>query len=360
MTSGVQTANLIVTCLFLTASTTVVSLRLWDRRVNRRLSLVLDDYAIIVSLIAGFLWTLCDIVWLSHFFLGVSEDLHDHQYKVYLINSYVSRLFYAISFDTAKVAIILFYIKVTDRLTQRTYWMVLCSFLAFMIFDLLLHFFILAVPCVPVTDFWDRAEQNMATPNCISTTTAARVINAFTFTTEVFIVLAPIPMLWLAGLNRQKRIALACMFSLGGLIILASSLKLANVLKSSRQTVAYNYAIVNTWTAVEFNTALIVAGCLPLKALFEARFMAVKRRFSSPDTSKHMSQDSEPYRKGSLAPSDPYDLENICSAEEPVSPQSVTNTLCNIQEHDTIDLAIPKENLICEHKINERSPPCRR
>lgn len=332
MTDGVQTANLIVACLLLAASTAIVSLRLWDRRINRKLPFALDDYAVMISLIAGFIWTVLDILWLSRFYLGVNKNLHDHEYRVYLINSYVSRLFYAICFDTAKIAIILFYMKVTDRLTHRSYWLLLCAILGFMIFDFLLHFFMLAIPCVPVNDFWNRADPNMVVDRCLSTATLARVINGFTFTTEALIVLAPIPMLWLAGLDRRQRAALACMFSLGGLIILASALKLRNVLKSSRQTVAYNYGIVNTWTAVESNTALIVAGFLPLKALLEARVMAVRRRFSSPDTSKHMSQGSSEFRKGSLVPSDPYDLNtDFYSPEEPISPQSVTHTLCTDQ-----------------------------
>lgn len=295
--------------------------------MNRKLRLAIDDYTILISLITVFLWTISDIVWLSRFYLGVSENLYDHQYRVYLINSYVTRLLYAISFDTAKIAIILFYIKVTNRLTQRTYWLILNGILAFAVFGLLLHFFFLAIPCVPVKRFWDREDEHKGVANCLSTAEAAKIINAFNFAIEALIVLAPVPMLWLSGLNRQQRIALAGMFSLGGLMILASALKLQNVLRSSRQTAAYNYAIVNTWTAVETNTALIVAGCLSLKALFEARFMAVKRRFSSPDTSKHTSQDSEQYRKGSLVPSDPYDLEKLFTEDIPISPQS--HTLCN-------------------------------
>lgn len=318
--SYVESAILTTSTVLCFASTAVVCLRLYDRRYIRRVNFAPDDYAVMASLAFIILWTISTIVWTSRFHLGTLLALQNNEYKAYMINSYVNRLLYALGFDIAKVAIILFYMRLTNRFTQRLYWKVLCLVLAFMIFDVVGHFFVLAVPCSPVYLFWQGSTIERQ-QNCWSTASSATVINIFTFISEALIVLTPIPMLWLAGLNGRQRFALALMFSLGGLIILASALKLRYVLRAqTRYQATYDTGIAYIWIAVEANVALLVAGFLPLKALLEAHFRAVKRRFSSPNTS--VLTEFEQTRSGSLATvSDPYALYNVetCQAQSTIA-----------------------------------------
>lgn len=305
--SYVQSAILTTSTVLCFASCAVVCLRLYDRRYIRRMSFASDDYAVMVSLFFIILWTISTIVWTSRYHLGTLLSLEANEYRIYMLNSYINRLFYALGFDIAKVAIILFYMRLTNRFTQRLYWRLLCVILAFMIFDVVGHFFVLAVPCSPVNLFWQGSALERS-DKCWSTASSAKVINVFTFFSEGLIVLTPIPMLWLAGLNGRQRFALALMFSLGILIILASALKLRYVLRAqTRHHATYDTGIAYIWIAVEANVALLVAGFLPLKALLEAHFRAVKRRFSSPNTS--VMTESAQTRSGSLATvSDPYAL----------------------------------------------------
>lgn len=283
----------------------------------KKLPLAVDDYAVLLSVFFVLLWTVSTIVWVARYNLAANLDLTPAQHRSYAIAGYVNKLLYALGFDIAKIAIMLFYIKLTDRATQRPYWRVLVAILSFMVLDALLHFLILAVPCSPVNITW-KGSSEMRAAHCWNESHSATVVNVFTFVSEALIVLAPIPMLWLAGLDVRQRVALACMFSLGGLIILASALKLSNILHSSQNLPSFGIAYI--WIAVECNTALLVAGFLPLKALLEAQFRAVKRRFSATNTNDF---NHEKLRQGSLVPSDPYDLDLIMPPVVFTSPRTM-------------------------------------
>ncbi|CCG81943.1 Integral membrane protein [Taphrina deformans PYCC 5710] len=324
--NGVQCGILSVSILLFALSTTVVCLRLYDRLRIRRTSLAHDDYTVLFSLTASLGLVLTTIIWVSCFRLGHDGAFTPAQLRQYMIINYSARIFYALTFDSAKIAIIFFYVKITNRDTQRLYWFLLVAILCFANFDAVLHLLILIVPCSPVSDFWNANDKGAT---CLSSSTAATIINIFNFVSEGLVVLAPIPMLWLAGLTQRQRIALGAMFSLATLIIVASVLKLKNVLASSSESssASHSIGIAWIWVTVESNVALLVAGFLPLKALLEGTFIAVRRRFSATDTSDsgHM----EKTRHGSLAPSDPYDLELIASLRTyPETPQSATMTLC--------------------------------
>lgn len=322
--SGVKNSVLIVSTLFCAASTSVVGLRIYDRRRNRKLPLAMDDYACLVSLASSSSWVITTILWVTCFHLGSKETLTGSALREYRITSYVARILYVLTFDVAKIAIILFYIKLTNKVTQRTYWLVLTVVLAFMYLDTMLHLLVIMIPCSPVSDYWNVGTTS---PRCWSSTESAMVVNVFTFISEGLIVLAPIPLLWLAGLDNRQRVALGCMFSLASLIIVASGLKLRNVLVSQTQYPSYDLGVAWIWVAVESQTALLVAGFLPLKALLSSRFYAMKRRFSSPNTEAE-ADGTNRTRNGSLAPSDPYDLDLIASLKAyPNSPQSATLTM---------------------------------
>lgn len=283
MLNNVQEAVLIVSVVLAGASVFTVLLRLYDRRIHRKMAFALDDYAMMTSLFFVIAYTITVVVWVAHYNLGKSYHISRHRVRSYNIAYYIARIFYTCAFDDAKIAIILFYIKLTDRVTQTRYWRILQVILGFMIFDFILHLSLVAIPCVPVSTFWSTSNAD-AHRQCLSKATSSIAINTFTFLSEALIILAPLPLLWLAGLSGKQRIALGFMFSLGFLIMVASALKLRSVIKSTGHDISFETAVAFIWASVEMNVAVLVAGFLPLKALLEANFRRVKRRFSHPNT----------------------------------------------------------------------------
>ncbi|BFZ55913.1 hypothetical protein PYCC9005_002954 [Savitreella phatthalungensis] len=274
----VQVAAIIVTVVLFCFSATVVGLRIFDRRW-RRVGLRFDDWAVLATLFVTLCYSITVFVYAAKYNLGVNRPIRPSEYRNYAINAYVNRLCYATAFDWAKCCIVLFYIRIADRHSRPLYWSILVGILAFCFFKWVLHFLILAIPCVPVSYSWNRLQPG-AHGQCIAQATQAVVINVFTFITEGLIVLAPLPMLWMAGLSRRQKIVLAGMFSLALLIIVASGLKLRAVIRGSRGEQAYQLGIAAIWTSVETNSALFVAGALPLKSLVHMSFRRFRRRFS--------------------------------------------------------------------------------
>ncbi|ORY80390.1 hypothetical protein BCR37DRAFT_67204 [Protomyces lactucae-debilis] len=275
--NSIQITDLSVSVILSALSTFVVGLRLYDRRAKGHRYGV-DDYTVMCALFAGWLWTISTVVWISTYSLGTTNKLAMSVFHDYQINSYVNRLFYAIAFDLAKIAIVLFYTKLCDKSMHPRYWRFLQFVLGFTIFKFVLHFFVLAISCVPVSDFWNPLSDRS---NCLNATQASIIVNVFTFLCELFLVVAPIPFLWMAGLSFRQKFALCCMFNLAVLIIIASALKLRSVIRSTRITPAYELAIAHVWSAVEWNMALLVAAILPLKSRLENGFKRFKRKFSN-------------------------------------------------------------------------------
>ena len=274
----VQLGVVIVTPVLFFCSASVTLLRLFDR-YHRKAKYTFDDWAILATLIATTLYTIATLIWVSRFYLGYDLPLSRPEYMKYLINSYSQRLLYATAFDWAKCCIVLFYIRITDRHVRRVYWTLLMVVFGLCVFKWLLHIFIFLFQCAPVAYFW-RSREVGAEGHCLSSAKQAIIINVFTFLTEACIVVAPLPMLWMAGLSRSQKAALAGMFSLALLIVIASALKLRAVIQATKGEAAYQSGIAVIWTGVETNTALFVAGMLPLKNLLHMSFRRFTRRLS--------------------------------------------------------------------------------
>lgn len=274
----VQLGVVIVTPVLFFCSASVTCLRLFDRYL-RRARLTFDDWAVIATLLATLAYTIATLVWVSRYYLGYNHPLNPDEFYKYSINRYVQRVLYATAFDWAKCCIVLFYLRITDRRVRVVYWWFLAVVLGLCFFKWILHLLILLLQCIPVSFFY-RARHPGAMGHCLATATQAIVINVFTFLTEACIVVAPLPMLWMAGLSQSQKAALAGMFSLALLIVIASALKLRAVIAATKGEAAYQYGIAVIWTGVETNVALFVAGMLPLKNLLHMSFRRFKRRLS--------------------------------------------------------------------------------
>jgi hypothetical protein len=78
--------------------------------------------------------------------------------------------------------------------------------------------------CVPISYFWDRSQPG----SCgIGPLTFPFIISIFNAVSDFVVVALPIPMVWKLDLPRGRKIGICVIFLLGGIVILASVIRLA-------------------------------------------------------------------------------------------------------------------------------------
>ncbi|MCJ1352543.1 MAG: hypothetical protein MMC33_002527 [Icmadophila ericetorum] len=81
--------------------------------------------------------------------------------------------------------------------------------------------------CVPVAGFWDKASPS----KCINTTRFFLGVAIPNITTDLVILIFPLPMIWKLRMAKSQKVALMGVFTLGGFVVIISSLRLVTVIE---------------------------------------------------------------------------------------------------------------------------------
>ncbi|KAJ5225876.1 hypothetical protein N7468_007101 [Penicillium chermesinum] len=113
--------------------------------------------------------------------------------------------------------------------------------------------------CVPIAKFWDPTTPGF----CFDKEGLWFSNSAIHITTDLLILLYPMPVLKSLQLPKKQKIALMGVFALGAFVMITSILRLKSLLVISNSTdPTYDNVGAATWSAVECNVAIICA-CLP-------------------------------------------------------------------------------------------------
>ena len=130
--------------------------------------------------------------------------------------------------------------------------------------------------CWPVRAAWDRSVAERACTN----TTAFWWSNAlWNIASDIFLILLPVPIIKRLNITRTKKIGLACMFSIGLIVIITAILRFTTLREAAMKASfdpSSGTLISTTWTTAEAALAIICANTPMLRQLLETVIPALR------------------------------------------------------------------------------------
>ncbi|EOA82009.1 hypothetical protein ACJQWK_05362 [Exserohilum turcicum] len=250
---------MIVELTLLPIAMLVVFLRLWVRISWLKKSWY-DDYLMIVAMIFSIGTTVVVIMasqlygWDRHVW-----DLKPHQMMVGRQASMACQTLFVLASSTVKMSILVSYFRIAPekstfrKLVWATFALVFAAFVVFLV--------ALWVQCIPISSYW---RLNADHRDCIPEGPPLVVQSVLNVVTDFMIYALPIPTLFSLSLPWSQRIGLAVLFSVGGVIVVASSFRAYWVHYTLFETydATWEGYQIWVWTAVETNVG-VICGCIP-------------------------------------------------------------------------------------------------
>ncbi|EUC45546.1 hypothetical protein COCMIDRAFT_95210 [Bipolaris oryzae ATCC 44560] len=250
---------MIVELTLLPIAMIVVFLRLWVRISWLKKSWY-DDYLMIVAMIFSIGTTIIVIMasqlygWDRH-----AWDLKPHEMMVGRQASMAGQTLFVLASSTIKMSILVSYFRIAPeksvfrKLVWATFALVFAAFVVFLV--------ALWVQCIPISSYW---KLNADHRDCIPEGPPLVVQSVLNVVTDFMIYALPIPTLFSLSLPWSQRIGLIVLFSVGGLIVVASSFRaywIHYTLFRTYDATWEGYQIW-VWTAIETNVG-VICGCIP-------------------------------------------------------------------------------------------------
>ncbi|GAB1212845.1 hypothetical protein ATERTT37_001994 [Aspergillus terreus] len=238
----------------------IVALRFYARYVQR-VALALDDYLIILALIASLGQSALYIVLLKVAGLGyhLSYVAQHPEKLVALQKGLVANqiLDFPFTVTPAKISILLFYVRIFSTNKFR----ILAGIVGAIVLGHGIGVFFAAIfQCSPVQYAWNK---NIPGGTCFDQQAFYRYVSPPNILTDVLILIMPLPFVWKLHTRLTQKLALTGVFILGGLGTVASILRMTIFFQESALTDP-TWASVNLgiWTVLE-GGIIIIAACLP-------------------------------------------------------------------------------------------------
>ncbi|RHZ74001.1 hypothetical protein CDV55_108803 [Aspergillus turcosus] len=249
---------LVVTGVLTGLSILIVAMRLYARIGLMKLR-GREDYTIVVALVFSIVYFAL-VAAQVHFGLGIHSDkLSDATLKQQLKVG-AARLipipFYNASMAFSKFSILFQYMRIFPSRRFRSACYAVMGIVAMYSTWAIVSGF---VNCVPVAKFWDREIPG----SCLNFEAIWFFNAAMNITTDLTLLIMPMPLLSQLQLPRMQKIALMAVFAVGLVVVITSALRLSS-LRTVAQSPDTSYSNVGAayWTAAECNVAIICA-CLP-------------------------------------------------------------------------------------------------
>ncbi|KAK9859080.1 hypothetical protein MYU51_016067 [Penicillium brevicompactum] len=269
---GVQ--GLAVSVVFTFLASCFVSLRMYTRiKLMRRVEA--NDWMVIIALVNSYVFMSLDIIeavsGMGMHLADIPPHILERQMKAF----WLTIPFYNAAVLCAKASILMQYFRVFPTHRMRVVCWIMISILGIYGTWAVLSAFL---NCIPVAKFWDDSIQG----HCLSKTALWFSNASMHITTDLAILIIPIPALMAVDLPRRQKFALMIMFALGGFVCITSIVRLVSLKKiSDSMDPTYDNVGAASWSAIECNTGIICA-CLPtLKPLIARVFPGMITTFSA-------------------------------------------------------------------------------
>lgn len=230
--------------------------RLLARRLTKQ-PLLWDDWLIVVGLV--FAWSCCIIqligVRIAHYGRHAHYATPESTVKYFQL-LYALQITYPLAITFVKFSIILFYRRIFHvPSTVKPLLAIGIIVAAWSIAMVLVAIF----SCVPVHAFWTMEEPR----TCVKALPYFLGVAIPNVTTDVVMLLLPIPWIWKLVISLSQKIALSLIFILGGFVTIISALRMVTVIETQGQ-MDFTWSLVplGIWNVVETNVGVLLA-CLP-------------------------------------------------------------------------------------------------
>ncbi|KAF3395979.1 hypothetical protein F1880_006955 [Penicillium rolfsii] len=246
---------LVVSVVFTSLAASFVGIRLYTRlKFLRRLEA--NDWMVVIALINSFVFMGLDIVeatsGMGMHLKDIPPNILERQLKAF----WLTIPFYNAAVLCAKASILMQYFRVFPTRRMRIVCWVMITILGIYGTWCVISAFL---TCVPVAKFWDPTLPGF----CLSRPGLWFSNASMHITTDLAILIIPIPALIAIDIPRRQKIALMFVFALGGFVCITSIVRLASLKKISDSTdPTYDNVGAASWSAIECNTGIICA-CLP-------------------------------------------------------------------------------------------------
>ncbi|KAI5243437.1 hypothetical protein E4T43_04126 [Aureobasidium subglaciale] len=252
-----------IAIMFLTTA-----LRLALRQFKTGVRFGADDWILMPAVIMAILYPILQIAMVTRG--GGGKHTWDVTYAEYYIFNKLAIVCKIIFFTTVgiiKISICLFLRRISEatskypRIANEVFLFLLISYT-------LLALFWSCFQCSPAPAMWDKIYSGqLAQPaKCWSTLVVANALSVIHVVMDFVLLLTPIVVLWKVRLNKNTKIRLFIVFSMGSLSCVASVLReLAQ--KSISKDITYGYTSLLAWTVVDLTLAVVVASLPVISAL---------------------------------------------------------------------------------------------
>ncbi|KAH7324730.1 hypothetical protein B0I35DRAFT_475953 [Stachybotrys elegans] len=278
-------------------STIVLALRIWTRLSVQGMNLGADDWTIIASWVFLIAYTV-DVTTQTRFGLGqhLLRLPPDTNFEASLQLFYFGEALYYITVSLTKVSILFLYLKLFP---QQNYRLFIWSFMAFVALTGFTCTVAGLFQCDPIEKAW-RTQLPGTCFNVVALFMSNAALNIFQ---DIVIYLLPVPMLWRVQVPLKQRIALICVFVVGGFVVVTGMVRLDSLqLASVSADVTWDNYGAAIWSSIEANFGIVCASLVhfkPLIARFAPSWLGISAS-STKGSSNMMRLGDEPSGKGSL------------------------------------------------------------
>jgi len=269
-------ATIAVQSVFTTIAFIIVALRIYVRFGLIRIPGP-EDYVIIVSMLCSIGLTIGYGVQTGYGMGHHMADVPPQNIEPLFKWLYMSILVYCVNLGLTKISIVLQLIRIfggTGGFMQRIYWLSLGLMMVYTAYSLFSGIF----TCWPVAYWWDKS---IVGGTCKQKPALWYFNAAFNITTDIWILLLPMPAIRSLQLPKKQKLGLAIVFTMGGIVALISILRIPALIETSNSTdITFDNIKLGIYSSVEVNVSIICASLPALKALFP-RLMSSKTIFSS-------------------------------------------------------------------------------
>ncbi|KAH7257076.1 hypothetical protein BKA59DRAFT_522383 [Fusarium tricinctum] len=242
--------------LFFVLTPVFVALRFWNRGV-RRSGLGWDDTTIVISFLCalavqGVMIASCNYGFGRHISTLALEDK-----SMALKLFYIAQIFYKLTINLAKISMLLLYLRIfVQEWFRRCCFTLMAIIASYMAVALALSIW----QCHPLSGAWDKSLH----PKCVSLDKTWHANAGFSIATDVLILMLPMHPIWSSKLAVPHKRALITVITMGGGVVIVTSIVRMTTLKKSTNTADTTFNITSTmWTIIEQNLAIICT-CLPM------------------------------------------------------------------------------------------------
>ncbi|KAI0455442.1 hypothetical protein F5B21DRAFT_513945 [Xylaria acuta] len=283
--------------LFVFLCLLVVGARVWSRKTTGG-GLGADDFTIVASLVFAMATDIVALWGCGNGYGQHAANLTEHQRIESFKSFYISQITYKISLNLTKSSILLLYLRIFSgvRWLKRTCYVLLAVIGSYCVASTVVTIF----QCHPIVAAFDK---DVANTTCINTKPFWYTNAFFSITTDIIILLIPMPPIYSLQMPRLKKSALISVFALGTFVVVTSILRVTTI------EIAVNspdllYEVKTTmWSIIEMSLAVICA-CLPqirplatklfspnVKSAFDN--LKNKLGFVKPDDTRQQTSDEE-------------------------------------------------------------------